>query len=88
MEKEYIEILSQELSRKRKNKTTYRVKPSECPINKKYCIVNTKNNEDNSVVEKFRCPYIKKIGLGNEDAICLVECYCVNNSSRYIMEDD
>jgi hypothetical protein len=85
--KDFIEILGTQLSRKRKNKTTYRVKPSECPISKKYCCIKTNNISKNESVVTFSCPFLVSVGLGNEDGVCLIKCGCINNSVSFIMED-
>lgn len=88
MEKKEIDILAAQLSRKRKNKTTFRVKPSDCPLNYKYCLINTKNNLDNTEVQNFKCPYLNHVGLGNELGVCVIKCGCVENSVTYILGED
>jgi hypothetical protein len=88
LKKNEIEILAAQLSRKRKNTTTFRVKPAECPINYKYCLIKTKNSIDNTEIQKFKCPYLESVGLGNELGVCVIKCSCTSNSVSYILGED
>ena len=87
-----IPVVASELTRKRRNKIFYRLKPSDCPLKEKYCYKSCReidpNQNKDTFKEEFNCPFLKSKGVGNEDGYLVIACSCKENSVKFIMLPD
>lgn len=79
------DVIAIELSKKRNNKVYYRIKPLNCPINKKYCCEKITTGDRTS--EK-KCRFLSTSRFCDDTGYLAVICSCIKKSVSFILDEE